>query len=551
MPVRSRWASFLLYFWVALVAVGTFAGTLGYPFVYDDRPVIEQNPMITAPGGWLRVLLAPHWPPEQSLDPLYRPLTMLTLKLNYSLGGGGPAGFRAVNLALHALAAALVAALARRLWRRNSAAWVAGTLFAVHPSHADALGLIVGRSELLAGVFVTALLVRHLGLEKKVSDPFLGVRYHLTTALLFLLALGSKEHAMIAWPALAMIDLWHRQRSPTPEPWRPFLHRVVASHHLGLIFALAVFLFGRWIVFGGRTTLPEDLVDPFANPLIGQPTTVRLATPFALLWLMVRQWFAAAPLCPIWSVGGFALPGTWVRSDVLAGAATTAVLLAACGKSGQERCGTGILPVKTQAGSLCHNFSNGLLGLLVAGWRRRWRVGLPVGWLALGVLLPCHFIPAANWLYAERWTYLPGVFLAVLVAGLAQLVPRVSVVGSTLAAALLGTTTLHYQRCWATHERLFEAVVERQPYSYHGLLGLAAVRHRAGRLDECRIQVERFTERFPQSERAWFYRVLLTAELEDWDAAADALRHWGALWPAGPPPPEIVRIAEQVRAHGR
>ncbi|MFH0980749.1 MAG: glycosyltransferase family 39 protein, partial [Planctomycetota bacterium] len=37
------------------------------------------------------------------------------------------------------------------------------------------------------------------------------------------------------------------------------------------------------------------------------------------------------------------------------------VLLAARGKSGQERCGTGILPVETQAGSLCHRFCHGLL----------------------------------------------------------------------------------------------------------------------------------------------------------------------------------------------
>ncbi|MFH0983418.1 MAG: hypothetical protein V2A79_18015 [Planctomycetota bacterium] len=44
---------------------------------------------------------------------------------------------------------------------------------------------------------------------------------------------------------------------------------------------------------------------------------------------------------------------------------------AACGESGQERCGTGIqAPAETQAGSLCHNFCHGLLavaGALCAG----------------------------------------------------------------------------------------------------------------------------------------------------------------------------------------
>ncbi|MFH0982596.1 MAG: tetratricopeptide repeat protein [Planctomycetota bacterium] len=35
--------------------------------------------------------------------------------------------------------------------------------------------------------------------------------------------------------------------------------------------------------------------------------------------------------------------------------------LPACGESGRERCGTGILPVEAKAGSLCHNFCHGLL----------------------------------------------------------------------------------------------------------------------------------------------------------------------------------------------
>ena len=90
-----------------------------------------------------------------------------------------------------------------------------------------------------------------------------------------------------------------------------------------------------------------------------------------------------------------------------------------------------------------------------------------------------------------------------------------------------------------------------KPYSYHGLVGLAAVRHRTGRLAESPACVERLTERFPGSERAWYYRILLARELEDWDTVALALRRWGALRPPGPPPDEIARIAEEVRERGR
>ena len=511
---RSRACATVLYLAVAAIAVGTFARTVTYPFVYDDRHVIEQNPVVTAPGGWAKALASPFWPPERSIDPLYRPVTTLSFKINHAIDASGAIGCRAVNLALHAVTAVLAAAFARRLWGRGSAAWVAGVLFATHPIHTEALGLVVGRGELLVGALVTWMLVRHLGREAACANP--SAWYHLTTSVLFLLALGSKEHAVVAWPAIMLIDLWHRRRSGDRGSRRAFVRRVLGSHHLGLMFALATFLFMRWVVFGARTALPADLVNRFANPLLGESMSVRTATPFALLWLVMRQWFIAAPLCPIWSVGGFDPPATFFRGDALAGVGIVLVMLV----------------------------------VAFLAWRRRERCWLPVALFALAVLLPCHFVPAANWLYAERWIYLPSVFLAAAIGGLAVWVPRFSVAGSAAAAALLLATSVPYSRCWASHEGLFDAVVQRQPYSYHGLVGLAVVRHKTGRLAESPVYVERLTGRFPGSERAWYYRILVARALEDWGAAARALQRWGALRPPGPPPAGIARIAEEVRARG-
>ncbi|MCP4594662.1 MAG: hypothetical protein GY842_28350 [bacterium] len=504
-----------MYLALATVAVGTFAQTLRYPFVYDDRYVVVKNTLVTDSGRWGEVLTAPFWPADQSFDPLYRPLTLLTLKLNWALGGSGAAGFRLVSLLLHALATVLVAGLARRWWKCGCAGWVAGVLFAVHPLHAEVLGLVVGRAELLAAVLVTWLLVRHVGRDVGRAVPSAG--YHLSTAVLFLLALGAKEHAVIAWPAIVLLDAWQRRSASRVESGRDFLRRVLASHHLGLLLALAVFLFMRWVVFGGRTTLPEGFINLFANPLREASLTTQAATPFALLWLCVGQWFAASPLCPIWSVGGFELPDSVLRADVLGGAIVVV----------------------------------GLLGASVFGWRQGRRIWLPVAFFLLGVIVPCHFLPAANWLYAERWMYLPSVFLAVLCGGLAVRAPRISLAGSTLAAALLVAVSIPYSRCWETHDQVFECVVERQPDSYHGLLGLAATRHRAGRLTEVGTEVERMAERFPDSVRAWRFALLLSVEREDWEGASAALRRWSGLREPGPPSAKMARVIETVRAHGR
>ena len=93
--------AFLLVIAAALAAFGlTVAGS----FHFDDYSLLS-DPAITSPGGWLEV-----WRPVQT-----RPLTWFTFWLNYQAGGANPAGYHAVNLALHAACAALLLRVLRRL----------------------------------------------------------------------------------------------------------------------------------------------------------------------------------------------------------------------------------------------------------------------------------------------------------------------------------------------------------------------------------------------------------------------------------------------------
>src|SRR5207245_2493071 len=66
--------------------------------------------------------------------------------------GGAAWWFHAVNVAWHAGASVAVAWLAR-LWSGERAALAAGLLFAVHPVHVEAVANIVGRAEVMAGLF--------------------------------------------------------------------------------------------------------------------------------------------------------------------------------------------------------------------------------------------------------------------------------------------------------------------------------------------------------------------------------------------------------------
>lgn len=172
---------------VALAAWITGSGALDGGFVLDDVTyVLKNRAVIGAESPWTHPT-----PPDRPELGLYRPLTVATYRAQFSASGLDPVEFRRVNLALHALAAALVVLLTRRLGGNPGVAAFAGLLFATHPVHAEAVGWIVGRAELLATVFALgALLVRPPS-----GARFFGLREG-AMVVAYLAAASSKESAL-------------------------------------------------------------------------------------------------------------------------------------------------------------------------------------------------------------------------------------------------------------------------------------------------------------------------------------------------------------------
>ncbi len=129
----------------------------------------------------------------------FRPVFILSLYLDGAVWGSRPFGFHLTNLALHALNAFLVFLLTRRLLgdevgarkrRRSGVAFVAGLVFLLHPSHAEAVTWVSGRADLLASLFFL------LSLFAYVSHAREGKPGALVFSLAsFALALLSKESA--------------------------------------------------------------------------------------------------------------------------------------------------------------------------------------------------------------------------------------------------------------------------------------------------------------------------------------------------------------------
>lgn len=114
------------------------------------------NPDILASSPWLGLLKNDFWGTplqENGSHGSYRPLCVMSFRLNHLLGGFQPWGYHLVNVLLHCLATGLVVRVARKIFPSSCVPVgpaIAGLMFATHPVHTEAVAGIVGRADLAA-----------------------------------------------------------------------------------------------------------------------------------------------------------------------------------------------------------------------------------------------------------------------------------------------------------------------------------------------------------------------------------------------------------------
>ncbi len=177
-----------------------------------------------------------------------RPLLKASYTLNWTLHPGEP-GFILLNIACHAMNAALLYLIGSELFRDRRAAFVAALLFVLHPAATEAVTYISGRSSSMMAVFYLGAMLAYLrGAHWSVSS------------VLFVLAVATRETAVTLPAALLLCELCSNQ----PFSWKRILRRQWA--HWALLFAAGVFiLFNQryfdLIAYGyGERSLADNLV---------------------------------------------------------------------------------------------------------------------------------------------------------------------------------------------------------------------------------------------------------------------------------------------------
>ncbi|CAD7079889.1 unnamed protein product [Hermetia illucens] len=188
-----------------------YLNTLDAGFVYDDRRAIMGNTDVSSTTPWTQAFQNDYWGTplaDSGSHGSYRPLCVLSFKVNYIFGGYTPWGYHLINNLMHCLATGLVVKLARHLLSSVWGILATGALFAAHPIHTEAVAGIVGRADLAACIFylLTYLtFIKHIAWrERNDSRQWLGLSLSI---VLSFCAVLFKETAVTALVVCAIFDI--------------------------------------------------------------------------------------------------------------------------------------------------------------------------------------------------------------------------------------------------------------------------------------------------------------------------------------------------------
>lgn len=161
-------------------------------FVFDDVSAIRDNKDILPATPFINIFLNDFWgipmDKEQS-HKSYRPLCVLSFRLNYLLDGLNPFSYHLVNVILHLLVTFLYY-LTCNNYVNAKISFVASLIFAVHPIHTEAVTGAVGRAELMSSIFFLLALLCYDKACKLEKD---STKFMFLTGILASLAMLSKE----------------------------------------------------------------------------------------------------------------------------------------------------------------------------------------------------------------------------------------------------------------------------------------------------------------------------------------------------------------------
>jgi Tfp pilus assembly protein PilF len=409
---------------VCAITFVAYLSTLSFGFVYDDKPVIQDNVVIRS---WSLVAryLAHKIPADLALPAsgtFFRPVTLLWLRLNYAVFGPNPTGWHFAMLMGHVLMTYLVFLVVEKLTDNRETATIAGILFGLHPVHVENVAWLCSVSDLLVSIFLMLSFFAFLNYRD-------GRKLWLAASVsLFGLALLSKETAAV----FPFVILGFAMMFPHPRTMVNS-RRVRAAMKDGLVsvpyfMLLVIYLSARKMMLSGG-----------AQPLAAVSWKTMLLTAPSILWFDLKHLLLPISSSEFYSLDYATAPGLanfWLP-----------VFL--------------VIAVIVAAGYCISRLRDPRLGVFALGF-------------AVVTILPALYlrgIAAGNFVH-DRFLYLPSVGIVILIALALErmadsktqkrtVAVEWAVVTIISAAALVGT--LVHQVQWTSNFTLYQNAMKYAP----------------------------------------------------------------------------------------
>ncbi|XP_032517766.2 protein O-mannosyl-transferase TMTC4-like [Danaus plexippus] len=302
---------------ITFVSSIPFMFSLQGDFVFDDSEAIVKNKDISS-DSWLQPFFNDFWGTNIRSNlshKSYRPLTILTYRLNYFLSNKNLTAtqFKITNLLCHVACCLLVWRTYSCLWERFKGKYVmsstlnvpviATLMFGVHPIHVEAVCGIVGRADLLSALtFLLSFLIYDKSIKTD-SYIYLFLSLIIASASMFF-----KENGITVLGVSCIYDLLcninKRDNKKKLSDYTCFknihINIKCACRIICVVASAIILLYMRWIIMGRNTPefKPTDNPAAFSDSIITKVATYNYIYFLNFTLLVWPQW-----LCYDWSMG--------------------------------------------------------------------------------------------------------------------------------------------------------------------------------------------------------------------------------------------------------
>jgi len=268
---------------LSLLIIILYFNTLNVPWQFDDYGTIIRNPNVEISNLDMESLSRAVLNKGGSLN---RPVSRLTLGLNWYFHGDDVRGFHIVNILVHLTTSLFLFLTIQELLKspkisgvyskpveRYSIALFTAVLWAINPIQTQSVTYIVQRMASLAAMFYIMSLCFYLRCRLAGKEKLIVI-YAVVSVICFLLAIGSKENAITLPIAIILVEVIFFRSLNIQKATKLFKPYYVIGFLSLLILIVAILMYGDFTSLLKLNLYDEERTFSLFERLITQPRIV-------------------------------------------------------------------------------------------------------------------------------------------------------------------------------------------------------------------------------------------------------------------------------------